>query len=175
MGIMSPYAPLSARFLAFLVDTGFLYASVLSGSFFGGFVATLMTGQGATRQAAEDALASGMLLGCFFWGAVAWMMNYGILQGMTGRSIGKYFFRLRVVSKDGAPIGVGVSIFRTLCYAFSFVPFCIGALAVFWHKEGRCWHDSMCGTIVLRRGARYPLPVARAAPAVESAAVKTAA
>src|SRR5262245_46233039 len=128
---MVPYGSKGARLGGFVVDSLLISAMNVVGSLLGGFVAALMSTPEGPRQIAEDAVRSGMTLGWIFWGAVAWFLNYGILQGLTGRSVGKMLCGSRVVNRDGTPIEVFKSLARTVCYYASVIPLYLGFIAIF--------------------------------------------
>lgn len=156
----SPYGSKAARLGGYLIDGGLIYACQFAGSFFGGVLAALMTGSEAPPQVSEDAAANGILLGWIFWGCVTWFLNYGILQGMAGGSIGKLALGLKVVNLDGSPLGIWKSLGRSLCYMVSAMPFYVGFLSIIWSKTSQCWHDLICDTVVIRKDAAFPVAVA---------------
>jgi len=85
------------------------------------------------------------------------LINYGMLQGVTGASIGKTLMGLQVARLDGSPIGILRSLYRTSLYLLSAIPVYSGFLAALRDPAGLCWHDRMAGTVVIRKGTRYPV------------------
>ncbi len=88
-----------------------------------------------------------------------WELLYFTLQwSLSGRTLGMAIFGLRVVSKQGAEIGVRTSVVRTLALWVSLVfiiPVCLAALV---QRQRRALHDLVAGTAVVynwdARGAR---------------------
>jgi uncharacterized RDD family membrane protein YckC len=157
-----PFASPGRRFLAQFIDGLLLQAVQLAGALLGGTVASVMTDPDAAKKVVEGAAASGAMLGMLFWLYVALFMNSVVVQGLTGATIGKWVMGIRVVNRDGSPIGILKAFGRLFAYVLSYLPLLIGFVALFWDKERRCWHDRACGTAVIRKGAVYP--AAAAAP-----------
>lgn len=150
----SAYGSEWRRIGGFVTDRVLLSFAQLGGALFGGVVAALMTQRSAGPKAMDQAVAAGITLGYFFWGVVAWGLNYGVLQGMTGRSVGKMIFGLRILRADGSPIGFTRSVARSLCYVASALPLGLGFFAMLWTGKRQCWHDSICATIVVHQDAQ---------------------
>jgi uncharacterized RDD family membrane protein YckC len=144
------------RLIAYTIDMGLVYTCAAGGAIFGAFLASLMVGVDAPAQIGEEAALNGAYLGWMFWGCTVWFLNYGVIQGMLGGSLGKLLFGLRVVMSNGAPIGMAHSLGRTIAYLASALPFYLGFAAIFWNKDRQCWHDRMAGTVVIRKTARFP-------------------
>lgn len=145
------YRPASffRRFIAFGIDGVGIYLVQVLGLYFGAFVAsTLASVQEESIQTIERAASSGALFGYFFWSSVAWFLNYGVMQGMTGQSLGKRVMSLRVVGADGLSIGLHRSLGRTLAYYASAFPLCAGFFSMLWNRQGQCWHDRLLKTWV---------------------------
>ncbi len=144
-----PYGSPGARLGGYLVDAALACVVQVLGGFLGGILAGMM---GESKNAAED----GVMLGFVFWAFVWWFLNYGVLQGLGGSTLGKLLAGTRVVNReDGGPVGVARSLGRTVLYLVSALPFYAGFLALFWDQERRCWHDRLCATVVIRKGVAY--------------------
>ncbi len=67
-------------------------------------------------------------------------------------TIGKNFFYLKVVSKEGGNIGYAKAIIREFFGKIisSFV-FSLGYLWVIWDREKQAWHDKIAGTYVVQK------------------------
>lgn len=151
-----PYGSPWARLGGYVIDGALAYVVQIFGGFLGGFVAAMIVSTTEPANLVKSAAEDGMMLGFVFWAFVWWFLNYGVLQGLNGATLGKLMTGLRVVNrKDGSPIGVAKSLGRTVLYLVSALPLYAGFLAVFWDKERRCWHDRLCGTVVIRKGAVY--------------------
>jgi uncharacterized RDD family membrane protein YckC len=151
-----PFGTAWARFGGHVVDSVLMTCASYSGTFFGAFVATLMAGGAAPKEAAEKVMAQGAMVGWLFWSLAFGILNYVALQGLTGASVGKRVAGLRVVRDDGRELGMGLAALRLVSYMASSLPFYLGYLAIFWSDRRQCWHDSLCGTVVVKRGAVYP-------------------
>ena len=88
-------------------------------------------------------------------------LYFVMFWSLTGRTIGKWFLGLRVVSTDGRTPTIGRSILRVLGYAISAIVFWAGYLWVLVDKNRRAWHDHMASTWVVydysrdSRGSSY--------------------
>lgn len=69
---------------------------------------------------------------------------YLILEGLTGRTLGKLVTGTKVVSADGSPPSAGQLLGRTFARMIPFEPFS------FLGKEARGWHDTLPGTYVVK-------------------------
>lgn len=99
-----------------------------------------------------------------------WMASYGtffflywwIGLSVTGRSIGKALFGLRVVSMDGTPISPGRSALRVIVYPFSFI-LGLGLIPIVTGRRRRALHDHAGGDKVVYdwgdRPAELPAPL----------------
>lgn len=146
------------RCFAFVIDSALAWAAQFLGAFLGAVVAFAMVGLDAPQAISEDASGQGMAFGWFFWGAAAWFINLGVLQGLTGASLGKMLLGIRVVrGSDGAPLGLGKSLLRSVCYVVSSLPLYLGFLAPLWSARRQCWHDAIVGSVVTNKGATYPV------------------
>jgi uncharacterized RDD family membrane protein YckC len=52
------------------------------------------------------------------------------------------------------PASAGALIGRYFAHMLSSLPLFLGYLWSLWEKRGRCWHDLICGTVVVRRARR---------------------
>jgi len=66
-----------------------------------------------------------------------------LLTALTGTTVGKRMFGLRVARMDGRPVGLGWSLVRTILLLIV-VP------ALLWDRDHRGLHDRAANTIVLR-------------------------
>ncbi len=144
----SPYAARWDRFMAYVADSWVILGAQGLGGTLGSQLAVRFT-------SAPEAAETGLLFGAIFWGFAAWFMNYGVLQGTLGASFGKLIFRLRVVRSDGAPIGIGRSLARSSCMVISAAPLYLGYLWALFSPQQKTWHDRLCATQVIRKGAHF--------------------
>jgi uncharacterized RDD family membrane protein YckC len=73
-----------------------------------------------------------------------------MLHTMSGKTIGKALFRLRVVGADHNAIGYGRALLRWLGMLAT-APLVLGFLWVLWSREKRAWHDFIAATWVIRQ------------------------
>jgi uncharacterized RDD family membrane protein YckC len=73
-----------------------------------------------------------------------------MLHTMSGKTVGKALFRLRVVGADHNAIGYGRALLRWLA-TLATAPLVLGFLWVLWSREKRAWHDFIAGTWVIRQ------------------------
>lgn len=84
--------------------------------------------------------------GC--WGVVLlWLVYATLCTGYCGQTLGKRVMGLRVVRKDGKPVGYGQSLVRALSYLPSAIPV-LAALWLLLGFRGTWWHDRLAGTRV---------------------------
>jgi hypothetical protein len=88
-----------------------------------------------------------------------WALNTVVLQGLTGRSIGRLLTRTVLVRAmrderdrfDKVPVRVNLPllVLRQICSFFIDSVFCIGLIAALASRQRRSVGDVVCGTIVL--------------------------
>jgi len=139
------------RLSGYVLDRLFTVLVQSGGLILGAIVASMMLGKDVPTKTVQSAISGGMTLGWVFWGLVAWFLNYGILQGILGSTIGKMIVGTRVINGDGEAVGIVKSLVRTVAYAVSALPLCLGFFAIFWSKRSQAWHDAICSTYVVRR------------------------
>lgn len=97
--------------------------------------------------------------------ALMWTGFFLIYQGFLScegrRSLGKAALGIRVVDRDGAPLGVGTAALRSLLYVVSSI-LNLGFLWSLFNPARRCWHDLAVGSLVVRdvpreSGGAHPL------------------
>jgi len=76
-------------------------------------------------------------------------LYFVMFWSLTGRTIGKWFMGLRVVTADGRSPTIGRSIVRILGYVVSTVVFWGGFLWVLVDRNRRGWHDHFAKTWVV--------------------------
>ena len=142
----APYGSRINRLLAYVIDSWLILGCQLGGAVFG-----------------QELLPSeeGSILGFLAAGALVVFLNYGVLQGISGASLGKWTMNLQVVRTDGSPINIAHSSYRTSLYLLSILPAYAGYLVFLWSPARLCWHDRIAGTVVIRKGARYPKSVVK--------------
>ena len=138
------HAPFALRCGALLVD----YTVVIGIAAFATLLARLFGG--GSRTAGGTVMEFGLVVAL----SVA-LLNFVILPGFTGRTLGKWVAGLRVERRDGEPLDLGRSLLRhTVGYLASLVTLGLGFLFAAFNREGRALHDLIAGTVVVRSGAR---------------------
>jgi uncharacterized RDD family membrane protein YckC len=79
----------------------------------------------------------------YIFGAFILIVYYLIIETLTGRSLGKYITKTKVVLYDGSKPTFNEILVRTLCRIIPFEQFS------FFGEEGKGWHDSISKTYVV--------------------------
>jgi uncharacterized RDD family membrane protein YckC len=133
-------APFSLRCGALLID----YIILVGILAFSTLVARMLGG--GTRSSGDSAETFGLLIAL----AVGFL-NFVVLAAWRGRTLGKWATGLRIVRRDGQPMGVARSLLRHLVgYPFSLLTFGLGFLIAVVSTQGRALHDMIAGTVVIR-------------------------
>ena len=141
-------APFSLRCGAMLIDyilmVGVLALSTLLARLFGD-----------ARGASTVVLTAGYVSVA----AVAFL-NFVVVAGLSGRTLGKWLAGLRIERKDGEPQSFGRALVRHLVgYPLTLLTLGAGFLLAAFHPQGRALHDLLAGTVVVR--SRQPRAGAR--------------
>jgi uncharacterized RDD family membrane protein YckC len=137
-------APFSLRCGALLIDY-ILVAIVVA---FSTIWARVFGGGG--RMAGGTTETIGILVAFAFT-----LLNFFVLAGLRGQTLGKWATGLRIERRDGGPVGIGRILLRHLVgYALSLFIFGLGFLFAAFDSQGRALHDMIAGTLVVRSEAR---------------------
>jgi uncharacterized RDD family membrane protein YckC len=138
-------APFALRCGALLVD----YTLVAGIAACGTLLAQLFGG--GSRRAGSSVIEFALISAL----AVA-ILNFSVLPGFTGRTLGKWVTGLRIERRDGEPLDFWSALLRhTAGYLLSLLPLGLGFLLAAFNAEGRALHDMIAGTVVVRdSGAR---------------------
>jgi uncharacterized RDD family membrane protein YckC len=141
-------APFSLRCGALLIDY-ILMIGVLA-------LATLLARVfGDVRRGSAFVLNAGYIAVA----AVA-LLNFVVVAGLSGRTLGKWFAGLRIERKDGVPLSFVRALVRHLLgYPVTLLTLGAGFLLAAFHPRGRALHDLLAGTVVVR--SRQPRAHAR--------------
>jgi uncharacterized RDD family membrane protein YckC len=136
-------APFSLRCGALLIDyiilAGIVAFSTLVARTFGG----------SSRMAGGPA----EMMGLFIALLVA-LVNFVVLPGWRGQTLGKWATGLRIQLKDGQPLDWGHTLLRHLLgYPLSLLTLGLGFLVATLNIQGRALHDMIAGTVVVRDAA----------------------
>ena len=135
-----PHAPVGYRLGAFLVDL------VIMASIDVGVLQLTTRLSGLTLETVE--MLPVVPLVVFFL-----LLNTGyvmILTALSGQTLGKMLFGIRVIRKDGEAASFLNVFLRTVAYAFSVLPAGLGLIGMFFGSR-RALHDLAAGTEVVRR------------------------
>lgn len=82
-------------------------------------------------------------------------LNFVLIAGLSGRTVGKWLAGLRIERRDGVPLSFARALLRHLVgYPLTLLTFGAGFLLSAFNVEGRALHDLLAGTVVVRsRGA----------------------
>jgi Mce-associated membrane protein len=83
------------------------------------------------------------------------VLNFFVLAGVRGQTLGKWATGLRIERRDGGQVGIGRILLRhTVGYTLSLLIFGLGFLFAAFDSRGRALHDMLAGTLVVRSEAR---------------------
>ena len=137
------HVPFALRCGAFLIDYIVLISLVVLGTLF-----ARMLGGGA-RAAGNSAETAAIVLAI-----IVALLNFGVLAGLTGLTLGKWATGLRIQRNDGGNPGIGRALLRHFIgYPLSLITFGIGFLLAIVTVHGRGLHDMIAGTVVVREGS----------------------
>jgi uncharacterized RDD family membrane protein YckC len=137
-------APFSLRCGALLIDYVLLVSLVA--------FATLLA-----RVFDDGRRGGGFLLTVgYFATAAAAVLNFVVIAGLSGRTLGKWVAGLRIERRDGVPLSFGRALVRHLVgYPLTLATLGVGFLFAAFDSQGRALHDLLADTVVVRsRGAR---------------------
>jgi len=127
------------------------------------FVAFLIAGITASASTYDNPDAGPSPIGwlLILLAFLAGFAYYPFFEGRPeGQTIGKKALGTRVVRQsNGAPLGYGLAIGRTLARAVDGFIFGLGYLWAIWDPLHQAWHDKIASTLVVR-SAVYPPPTA---------------
>ena len=81
--------------------------------------------------------------------AIYWI-DFVFLTWLTGASVGKMIFKIKVIKKGGNKAGFIDLIYREIVKNVSFWPFNLGFLWMLISQKKLTWHDSVADTRVVR-------------------------
>lgn len=110
--------------------------------------------------AAIDGLGQGLYLGLMF--LMFWAYPI-VLEVWLGQTLGKKALGLRVVARDGAPLGWMAAIVRNLLRTVDMLPFgyALGLITCLYDPYGRRLGDLVAGTLVVHLPPRVAIAPAR--------------
>jgi uncharacterized RDD family membrane protein YckC len=86
--------------------------------------------------------------------AIGAYLLYQFIGNATGATVGKRLMGIRIVRKDGQPLGILGAVLRTVGYVIS-TPLCNwGFIVALFHPESRAVHDIFSGSVVIEPNRR---------------------
>lgn len=166
-------AGIGSRFVASLLDHLILLAVLvlINCAAFAIGVGSLTAGaQGETTAYLVLAILT-LIFFLIFWGYFAVFE-----MAWNGQTPGKRAGRLRVIRRDGQPVGAGEVMIRNLVRLVDFLPgfYGIGLITMFIDKEARRLGDFAAGTIVIREGEQTRLRDVRVPEQAQAVSAATA-
>ena len=79
---------------------------------------------------------------------IASFLYFWISWARTGQTIGKALTGIKVVRKDGTPLGYGKAFLRYIGYLVSAILLSLGFLWIGFDSKRQGWHDKIAGTLV---------------------------
>ena len=126
------------RAAALLIDSVIM---AIGGGVLGAFLGYGLATAGAPEAIEPVANLAGFLIGLLYTS----LMHSGPWQATLGkRAVG-----IRVIRRDGYPVGLGLAIGRYFATILSAFIFCIGYAMAGWTREKRALHDMICSTRVI--------------------------
>lgn len=137
-------AGVGTRFIAAAIDTILLV------------VVLIVTGLATTfflSLAGAESLGGGWVVGIYSVLSFVILWGYYVVFELvwTGQSPGKRYMGLRVIGRDGTPVGVVASLIRNFVRLIDFVPafYGLGVIAMFASRQVRRLGDFAAGTLVV--------------------------
>lgn len=126
------------RFGAFMFDFLLTLIVILGGL----FLLVEIGGRQAAPSSAPVALA-------LF--ALTYVVNWWLLPGRTGKTIGKMILGLQIVHTAPRPFGFWSALLRHFAgYPLSAAPFMLGFIWMLWDEKQQGWHDKLSRTRVVK-------------------------
>jgi uncharacterized RDD family membrane protein YckC len=140
-GRQGHYAGGVTRLLAFAADVGASWGLFTLGAAALAFAIQLVTGR--TYRLANHQVVSAVALAIWEFVYFAYQWSLG------GRTIGMAVLGIKVVKRDGGPIGARQAIVRTLVLPFSFLFLGLGLVGILLTRDRHALHDRVAGTVVV--------------------------
>lgn len=133
------YASKGNRFANYIVD----YIVQLAIGMLFGFLIAILSEFTESYGVYDFFIESDNKINDYIFGVIIAMVYYNIIEAITGKSVGKYITKTRVVMKDGTKPKLSDIFLRTLCRHIPFNHFS------FLGEDARGWHDSISNTYVV--------------------------
>ncbi len=93
----------------------------------------------------DDARVQGIMV---LSALIASFLYFVISWGRSGQTVGKAISGIKIVRKDGTPLGMGKAILRYFGYIISAIVFSLGFLWIGFDSKRQGWHDKIAGSLV---------------------------
>ncbi len=164
-GLLGHYAGFTSRFIAFFIDvivvtvtlSLMVWAFVITQSLLqlGPLVEALRLEAAIPAWLQQFLATSGpVLVGLF--GSIIYIAYNLFFWSTTGRTPGKAFMGLRVVTINGKRLSLLRAILRLIGYLLSALPLYLGFLWTLIDDRRQGWHDKLAGTCVVYTWAARP-------------------
>ncbi len=142
---------------------GYLIDVVIVGAVFIFGLIVMAASTPASNFDNPDPSPNGVAILVFLLCGLAAFVYYPFFEGRpAGQTLGKKAVGIRVVRQsNGAPLGYGLAIWRTVMRIVDYLPFYLGLLWAIWDPQHQTFHDKIAGTLVVRSDV-YPAPGAPA-------------
>jgi uncharacterized RDD family membrane protein YckC len=99
----------------------------------------------------RSVVSSNPMLAIFYTVAIVlYALNFVLLPGRSGQTIGKRILGIRIVGEDGSPVGYTTLLLRNCVgYFISAIAAFIGFLWALWDSKRQAWHDKIARTSVV--------------------------
>jgi uncharacterized RDD family membrane protein YckC len=78
------------------------------------------------------------------------LLNFVVLAGSNGQTVGMRILGVRIIRIDGRPFSMGRAVLRHLAgYPLSMFFFFLGFLWILWDPRQQGWHDKLARTVVV--------------------------
>ncbi|MEX0683508.1 MAG: RDD family protein [Dehalococcoidia bacterium] len=141
-----PYASLSLRIVATILDGIFILSLAALVSAVAGFYLLARTSWGDVDPSDEVAATSAAILCGYLVLAPLYFM---LLWYWRGQTLGQMAVRIAVTDRDGYHLHFWQAILRMILWPLSVLPLGIGVTTMFFDREHRMLHDMLSGTVVV--------------------------
>jgi uncharacterized RDD family membrane protein YckC len=142
-----PYAGVSLRIVAFILDTLVLFSVFSLFVVAAGLHLLLRSDWGNDSTIPDKVYWTSTLIILIFLAVPPWY--FLAMWWSRGQSLGMMAVRIAVTNRDGHHLTFGQAFVRTLVWPLGFLPLGIGMLPIVFDRESRALHDMLAGTVVV--------------------------
>jgi uncharacterized RDD family membrane protein YckC len=141
-----PYAPMSLRLVAFILDLVVTVSIFLTFVTLAGIQLLARSDWGANSDPPEEVYYASALIMASFFIFVPWL--YAALWWWRGQSIGQMAVHIAVTDRDGEHLTFWQAVVRVIFWPIAVLSL-VGLLPIFFDRESRGLHDMVAGTVVV--------------------------